>query len=162
MIHVAPCAFFVSEGLHERPGPMREYSLPIIHLVINDLSLSLYRMLAELYNTKNSRYFDGKRVLNDGIHTSMVTVYKYRLPHTHKYAMAAKDEWNPLRIIYKDPVRKPLEDRYSYQTTSCVQREKEKEGEQGVGVIDGTYLSYLATTIYMWLEQDANPNRRYF
>src|ERR1700722_2103200 len=30
-------------------------------------------------------------------------------------------------------VRKPLEDIYSYQTTSCVQREKEKEGEQGVG-----------------------------
>jgi hypothetical protein len=32
-------------------------------------------MLAELCNTKNSRYFDGKRVLNDGIHTSMVIVY---------------------------------------------------------------------------------------
>jgi len=56
---------------------MREYLLPInnVHLVINDLSLSLYRMLAELCNTKNSRYFDGKRVLNDGIHTSMVIVY---------------------------------------------------------------------------------------
>jgi len=30
-------------------------------------------------------------------------------------------------------VRKLLEDIYSYQTTSCVQREKEEEGEQGVG-----------------------------
>ena len=56
MIPVAPCAFFVSEGLHEPFGLMREYSLPII--VINDLSLSLYRMLAELCNTKNSRYFE--------------------------------------------------------------------------------------------------------
>ena len=35
----------------------------------------MYRMLSELCNTKNSRYFDGKRVLNDGIRTSMVTVY---------------------------------------------------------------------------------------
>ena len=34
---------------------------------------------------------------------------------------------------YAACVRKPLEDIYSYQTTSCVQREKEKEGEQGVG-----------------------------
>lgn len=33
---------------------------------------------------------------------------------------------------YAACVRKPLEDIYSYQTTSCVQREKEKEGEQGV------------------------------
>ena len=32
-------------------------------------------MLAELCNTKNSRYSDGKRVLNDGIHTSMVRAY---------------------------------------------------------------------------------------
>jgi hypothetical protein len=80
-IHAAPCAFFVSEGLHEPPGLMREYSLPIICLVISsNLGLSLYRMLAELCNTESSRYFeyDGKRVqLNDasGIHTSIVTVY---------------------------------------------------------------------------------------
>jgi len=30
------------------------------------------------------------------------------------------------------------------------------------GMHDRWKLSYLATTIYMWLEQDANPNRRYF
>ena len=33
----------------------------------------MYRILAELCNTKKNRYFDGKGVLNDGIHT-MVTV----------------------------------------------------------------------------------------
>ena len=76
MIHVAPALSLFPRDFTSVPDQCANtrYLLYNVHLVINDLSLSLYRMLAELCNTKNSRYFDGKRVLNDGIHTSMVTV----------------------------------------------------------------------------------------
>ena len=88
---MAPCVFSVCGGLHEPPGLMCEYSLPIIqvHLVISDLSLSLYRMLAELFN---SRYLDGKRVLNNGIHTSIVVSVTWGTEPTSMVTVALSNE----------------------------------------------------------------------
>ena len=89
MTRVALCVFSVCGGLHEPPGLMCEYSLLPITPCISDLSLSLYRMLAELFN---SRYFDGKRVLNNGIHTSMVVSVTWGTEPTSMVTVALSNE----------------------------------------------------------------------
>jgi hypothetical protein len=46
-------------------------------------------MLAELFN---SRYFDGKRVLNNGIHTSMVVSVTWGTEPTSMVTVALSNE----------------------------------------------------------------------